>query len=85
MKLFKKKEKVNNAQIVSIFPITKSIRYNSNLQPSVIKRQIALKMLDEIMLYMNFETENKNDGTILMIGRLDVVKDGMPEVDKDEP
>lgn len=73
MKL-KKKSKEKNQTMLSIFPITKSIRYNSRLNPEVIKRQIVNKMLDEILLATNFDLQDQGDGTILMVGRLDICR-----------
>ena len=73
MKL-KKKLKEKNQTMLSIFPITKSIRYNSRLNPEVVKRQIVNKMMDEVLLATNFDLEDQGDGTILMVGRLDTCR-----------
>lgn len=70
----KKKSKKQNQPMLSIFPITKSIRYSSRLNPEIIKRQIVNRMLDEILLATNFNLEDQGDGTILMVGRLDTCR-----------
>lgn len=71
MKIKKKKIK---QPMLSIFPITRTIKYNSSLNPYVIKKQLVNKMLDEILLATSFDIEEQGDGTTLMIGRLDIVK-----------
>lgn len=67
---FRKKPK----GLFTINPITKSIRYNSKLNDTVIKRQIVQKMLDEVILYTSFEITDMEDGTKLMTGRVDVIQ-----------
>lgn len=71
MKLFKRKIK---EPMFSIFPITKSIRFNSGLNPNDIKYQVVQKMLNEIFLNTRFDIEEKPDGTSLMVGRIDIIK-----------
>lgn len=60
--------------LFTINPITKSIRFNSSLNESVIKRQIVQRMLDELILYTSFEITEMQDGTKLMMGRIDVIQ-----------
>lgn len=67
---FKKKPK----GLFTINPITKSIRFNSALNETVIKRQIVQRMLDEIILYTEFNVTDMSDGTKLMTGRIDVIQ-----------
>lgn len=71
MKLFKRKVE---KPLFNIFPITKSIRYSSNLDVNDIKHQVVQKMLNEIFLNTRFDIEEKNDGTCLIVGRIDIIK-----------
>lgn len=69
-----KKKNKSPQPMLSIFPITKSIRYSNRLNPEVIKKQIVDKMWSEILLATNFTIEDQGDGTMLMVGRLDTVR-----------
>ena len=69
-----KKKNKSPQPMLSIFPITKSIRYSNRLNPEVIKKQIVDKMWNEILLATNFTIEDQGDGTMLMVGRLDTVR-----------
>lgn len=71
MKLFKRKIK---EPMFSIFPITKSIRFNSGLDINDIKHQVVQKMFNEIFLNTRFDVEEKPDGTTLVVGRIDIIK-----------
>lgn len=71
MKLFKRKIK---EPMFGIFPITKSIRFNSNLDINDIKHQVVQRMFNEIFLNTRFDVEEKPDGTTLVVGRIDIIK-----------
>lgn len=83
--MFKKSKKKIEQPLVRIFPITKSIRYNTSLDKEVIKRQIIQRMFNEILLSTKFTIENMNDGTTLMVGVLNTcVVDGEEEYDEEQ-
>lgn len=58
----------------TIIPLVKCVRYNSNISNvEVLKSNLIKMMMNELLQYTEFTSEDKGDGTILITARLDVV------------